>query len=55
MPITNTTPMEQVAHVRRFRLYKAVGRHFQYPGWHLWTGKRHVQLWPLWRLGRSGD
>lgn len=50
-----STPMEQVVRVERFRLYKAHGRHFKHQGYFLWTGKRHIQLWPLWRFGRSGD
>lgn len=57
MPIT--TPMEQVTKVGRFRLFRAEGRHFLHQGLHLWTGKHHVQLWPIftfeWRLGRRTD
>jgi hypothetical protein len=53
MPIS--TPMNKVADTGRFKLYKAYGLHFLHQGYFLWTGKRHIQVWPLWRFGRSGD
>ena len=49
-----SSPMEKVGQVRKFKLYRA-GTGFAYPGYHLWTGKRHVQVWPLRRFGKSGD
>lgn len=50
-----TTPMELVIKVGRFQLFRAKGKHFLHEGYHLWTGKRHVQLWPLSRLGKVVD
>lgn len=53
MPIT--TPMKPVAKVGKFQLFLARGRQFANEGLHLWTGRRHVQIWPLSRFGKGSD
>jgi hypothetical protein len=49
------SPMRQVVRLGKYRLFHAARDHFKYPGLHLWTGRRHVQVWPLARLGRGSD
>lgn len=49
------TPMRRIAKFGRFQLFHADGPHFAFPGFHLWTGRCHRQVWPLRRFGRKGD
>lgn len=39
--------MHRVARLGRFKLYYANRHRFVHPGFHLWTGTRHIRLLPL--------
>lgn len=43
--------MRRLVTVGRFRLYYADRRTFLEPGFHLWTGKRHIRVLPIPKLG----
>lgn len=53
--MTVEASMKPVKKFKRFSLYRASGRGFKYPGLHLWTGKGHRQVWPLYRFWRNSD
>lgn len=40
-----SVPMRRVGKLGKFQLFRA-DKHFLYPGLHLWTGRRHRQVWP---------
>lgn len=39
--------MHRVAKLGYFKLYYAKRSVFRHPGFHLWTGKRHIRVFPL--------
>lgn len=39
--------MHRLARLGRFKLYYANRRVFLSPGFHLWTGERHVRVLPI--------
>ena len=42
-----SSPMRKIGKVGRFSLYYAERGRFVNPGYVLWTGRRHVRVWPL--------
>lgn len=47
--------MRHVCTLGRFSLWHAQGAHFNYPGYQLWTGRGHRQVWPLRGFWRRTD